>query len=237
MKQIKVKQQKNNFVEIFKQFAKIDSLDLIQHISKSIVKHPDLNWVDALSDGQLLSKKWLIDELQKSINMDQIKLVYNLASWYGILSFFLLEKFEHLKIRNFDIDEMACKAADSVNYKHLINDWKAKAVTKNMFDINYQNHDYSIINSKGQQIKIFNETPDLIINCSCEHVDFVKWLQLIPKNKLVCIQNNNAFFYNDHINCVHSLNEFEQKVNLSKILYSGELNLPNYTRFMIIGVV
>ena len=53
---------------------------------------------------------------------------------------------------------------------------------------------------------------------------------------IVVLQSNN---YNiaEHVRISNNLEEFKQQSGLNYILYSGELDLPLYKRFMIIGYV
>jgi hypothetical protein len=78
---------------------------------------------------------------------------------------------------------------------------------------------------------------DVIINTSCEHItqdQYELWLSGLPHNSLIVLQSNN---YNipEHVRIAQDLNEFKQQSNLRNILYAGELELPLYKRFMIIG--
>jgi hypothetical protein len=78
---------------------------------------------------------------------------------------------------------------------------------------------------------------DIIINTSCEHItqdQFDLWKSGMPHNSLLVLQSNN---YNipEHVRTVGSLDEFKEQCHLEKILYAGELELPLYKRFMIIG--
>jgi hypothetical protein len=83
---------------------------------------------------------------------------------------------------------------------------------------------------------LYSYTEDVIINTSCEHIDNVQdWLSLLPADRMVVLQSNNYIGGNGHINCVHSKEEFVEQTGLSDILYSGELVMPMYTRYMVIG--
>jgi hypothetical protein len=80
--------------------------------------------------------------------------------------------------------------------------------------------------------------PDLVINTSCEHIeDLPKWLSLLPKGCRVLLQSNNYTSEPTHINCVKSVDELAQQAQLSELSYAGALQLPKYTRFMLIGRV
>ena len=79
--------------------------------------------------------------------------------------------------------------------------------------------------------------PALVINTSCEHIpDLRGWLALLPRGMPVLLQSNNYAGEPTHVNIVGSLQHFAAAAQLSRPLYSGELKLKNYTRFMLIGL-
>ena len=49
------------------------------------------------------------------------------------------------------------------------------------------------------------------------------------------LQSNDYFSCDEHVNCVTTLQAFEQQAPLSETLFSGQLKLKKYTRFMQIG--
>ena len=61
---------------------------------------------------------------------------------------------------------------------------------------------------------------------------------LIKKNKdmVVCLQSNNYYDIDSHINCHDSLDHFISELALREIYYSGTKNWKGeYDRFMVIG--
>ena len=70
------------------------------------------------------------------------------------------------------------------------------------------------------------------------HRSLVKyWLltrDLIAENLLA---NKDFFEVEEHVNCVKDILQFEKMTPLSKVLFTGELPLPKYTRYMRIGYV
>ena len=86
----------------------------------------------------------------------------------------------------------------------------------------------------------YDKSIDLVINTSSEHMLDLPILIKDKQYKKECVfalQSNNMFHHSDHINCVNSVEELIQKSGLSKILYSGTLNLDEYERYMVIGLV
>jgi len=189
---------------------------------------------DCFSRGQLASKKWLVDTV-KDLDLD-LGLVYLCAGWYATIVPMLVEnKIKFDAIRSFDIDPEVWKIAEIFNKDLLLDGWKFKAQTKDIFDINYHRHVYTTIKSNGieEQCK---DAPDTIVNTSCEHIEnFEEWFAKIPNGKLVILQSNNYYSIEEHVNCVKDSLHFAKMAPFSTEYFTGELPLDKYTRFMRIG--
>lgn len=205
-------------------------------LTTAIEKFPNINWTDAFSKGQLFSKLWLIREL-KSINLD-LGTVFIMGGWVGVLSLLMFrdKDLRFKNIRSFDIDPECAGAADTLNRNNVMDNWRFKASTIDMFDINYHGASYKTLRANGEAVSL-NETPDTIINTSCDHIfPFSRWWDQIPEGKLIAIQNNNFFGADeDHVNNVNSLEEMKAQAPMSELLYEGVLEFPQYNRFMLIG--
>ena len=82
---------------------------------------------DALSQGQIKSKQWLLEILQ---GID-LGMVFICAGWYGILATMMFED-ENIfvdKIRSFDIDDNCWKIAEDLNEPWKTDNWRFKATT------------------------------------------------------------------------------------------------------------
>ena len=189
--------------------------------------------MDCFSRGQIQSKKWLVDKL-KELDLN-LGTVFICAGWYATIIPMCSEadiKFD--KIRSFDIDDSVWKIAETFN-QHLKDNWKFKAQTKDIMDINYTVDVYTTVKGNGD-IEECKDSPDTIVNTSCEHIEkFDEWFAKIPKGKLVILQSNNFFEVEEHVNCVNDSLHFEQMAPLSKVYFAGELTLEKYTRYMRIG--
>ena len=183
----------------------------IEYVMLGIVNYPNVNWKDAISRFQLGSKNWMTEELQRlGASLGTVGIM---GGWVGIQARMILDAGIPVDtIISYDLDEEANKAAELVNtpYKGFSTQYA------DIYDIEY--------------------THTTVINAICEHIpDFAKWYALIPKGTLVVLQNNNMTEIDDHINCVHSLEEFSSQVKLTTKLYEGEYTFMNWTRYMIIG--
>lgn len=192
-----------------------------------------LNLSDHFSRGQMMSKFWMIDELKK-INQTYNK-VLHYGGWYATIYQLLQREFNIQTYRNIEIDKIAAGVSDNFNYKELYDNWKFKSVLSDVNDLYWKDGSvhYSI---RTHDKKLVNEiiNPDLIINTSCEHMNET-WFHNLPSGMLVCLQTNDYFSNEQHINSVHNEDEAVAKYPMSKVLFKGTLNTPVYNRFMLIG--
>ena len=217
--------------DIFDRFVQTDFTQAFKRILADSIEIDN----DCFSRGQLKSKIWLVDELQK-INRS-LGTVFLCAGWYGTLATMLFESNLHIsKIRSFDIDPSCADIAEVFNKSWLVQDWKFKAKKKNIFDIDYKNYNYQTINKEGQ-LSNMSDSPTTVINTSCEHIpNFSDWYEKLQSGTLVVLQTNNYFDIEEHINCKSSLKEFSDETPMKQVLFEGVLDLEKYKRFMKIGI-
>lgn len=177
--------------------------------------------IQSMSPNQIKCKSWLVEELAKlPVEFPKIQLY---GGWYGFpLIDFLLEEFKIELIQNIDLDKEAIIIYDmhraERNLQHKL---KSSIIDASM------PHKY-------------DKSIDLVINTSSEHMPNLPILIKDKQYKKECVfalQSNNMFHHSDHINCVNNAEELIEKSGLSKILYSGTLNLDKYERYMVIGLV
>ena len=149
---------------------------LLQTFSKSqlivalpkLLENPDFA-EDCLARGQLRSKLWIIDELKKlDLNLGTI---FICGGWYATLATMMFEQdFDIKKVRSFDIDSSCWKIAETFNKPWVMKEWKFKSCTQDIHDINYDTHVYNVNRSDGSICEL-TDSPDTIINTSCEHIE------------------------------------------------------------------
>lgn len=186
-----------------------------------------LFWMDAIRNsedkdrvlesfwkGQVRSKTWLIEHLKpfvlSSVNID----IH--GGWYGVLASLLFQSSIPVNtIRSIDIDAECEAIANTIN-KIEESQGKFVAMTADMCNV---------ISNK-----------DIVINTSCEHMSqeqYNTWLSKRSSDTLIVLQSNN-YQIDEHIRIATSLDEFKTQSKLN-VLWAGQLDLPLYSRFMIIG--
>lgn len=164
--------------------------------------------------GQLRSKHWLIKELTPFIDKPVSLDIH--GGWNGVLASMLFQSTIPVKtIRSIDIDPTCEETARTMNKIEEIAG-KFSAVTADMC--------------------VIISDADVVINTSCEHItqnEYDLWLSRLPHNSLIVLQSND-YEISEHVRICGGLAEFIKQSNI-EVVYSGEFELPLYTRYMIIG--
>lgn len=186
-------------------------MDIIQVIDHFANKYDDINLIRSITNSvnknQRASKEWCVEHITSYLSMHVNNKVCIAAGWYGLLGHMLND----YDITTFDMDPL-CKEVGKKLYPEL-------------------NHITS-------QIEDFNPKEYGTIICtSCEHItDDVlnNFLSKRSTSSIVCLQSNDYFGVDGHVNCKKSLEEFIDSVNIV-VLEKFAFKTKKYTRFMVIG--
>lgn len=178
---------------------------------------------DAFSSGQIGSKIWLCEELERLFtNVDYISIY---GGWYGITAFLLRSRnnINIKRISSIDINPECQEVADMINENWVYQDWQFKAFTGDC----------------NTTLPHLLPNPDLIINTSTEHFENMDWWDNIPKGTTVAIQGNNMTHSDHHVH-TQNISHFIMQYPMEEVLYNGEKEFTypdwKFTRFMLIGI-
>jgi hypothetical protein len=183
---------------------------------QAIRQSPDpMRTMDAFWSGQIKSKEWLIINLRKNINKFVSIDIH--GGWVGVLASMLFQTDMPIKnIRSVDIDPSCEFIATNMNKIEEMAG-RFRAVTADMCET--------------------RSDADVIINTSCEHITqdrYDLWLSGMPRNSLLVLQSND-YDIPEHVRIATTLDQFKKQCGLERVLFAGDLELPLYTRWMVIG--
>jgi len=180
------------------------------------ISNNPMRTMDAFWAGQIKSKEWLIEQLSYYIPARPTVEIH--GGWVGVLASMLFQT-EKLNIQNIvsvDIDPLCQSVAEEMN-RIEYHQGRFRAETGNMVN----RHPVSSV----------------VINTSFEHItqeQYNTWLNRMFDDQLIVLQSND-YDIEEHVRIAKNLDEFKQQAKLDRILYEGELQLPKYKRFMLIG--
>ena len=170
--------------------------------------------LEAFWRGQIVSKEWLITNLEDYATTPSRVDIF--GGWYGVLASMIFQsKIPVRDIRSIDIDPECQDTAILMN--------KAEEMSHRFYAVT-------------ADMVTMPSNADIVINTSCEHINqeqYDMWLSGISLDSLIVLQSNN-YKIDEHIRTAETLEEFIEQSHLN-VLYAGELPLPLYKRFMIIG--
>ena len=227
------------FIYTLRKFVHSDIIDVLYKYYRE--GHDPTALQDAFSRGQVQSKIWLVNELAK-IKTD-FSMVFVLAGWFGqLIRYFDQAGITYNNARIMDIDPNACIVSDRIFNTSRIENYLVKSVELDLTDPSWlfrTGCEYQLKNYSTGNLTKEKTNPDLIINTSSEHFHedwFHKFIHRpLVSDPLFVIQSNNLFGVTEHINAVHSIDEMKLKFPMTRLEYSGELQLKGYKRFMLIG--
>ena len=174
--------------------------------------------LESFWDGQIKSKLWLIEALEKHKTIRNAEFVIH-GGWNGVLACMMFNSELGCKhITSIDIDPKCKEIASTMNKRYEM-EGKFESVTADMCEYEYTREPY------------------FVINTSCEHItqeQYNTWLDKVPDGAQIILQSNNYFELDEHVNCSKDLKEFEWKSKLN-VSEKAELELPKYTRYMLVG--
>ena len=191
----------------------------LHHWMRAIRQSKDpMRTMDAFWRGQILSKEWLITELTKrKKHYKEWPTIDIHGGWVGTLASMLFQSDMYIShINSIDIDPACQDIALTMNQIEM-EAGKFRAITADMCT--------------------FRSNADIVINTSFEHItqnEYDLWLSGLPQNSLIILQSND-YKIPEHVRIAKDLDEFKTQSDLETILYAGQLDLPLYKRFMIIG--
>jgi len=191
------------------------NLEHFHYWMQAVRQSPDpMRTLDSFWAGQMKSKEWLCTELRKHVKKFVTVDIH--GGWNGVLASMLFQSDVPItNIRSIDIDPSCEAIANMMNKKEEMVG-KFRAVTADMCAI--------------------RSDADVVINTSCEHItqdQYDLWLSGMPYNTLFVLQSNN-YDIPEHVRTASNLEEFKTQCGIT-VLWAGELELPLYKRFMIIG--
>lgn len=184
--------------------------------------------MDSFASGQMKSKIWLVENLEKVLtnHPQQGYRIWLLAGWYGVTNTILRIRnnlpIQH--VRSFDIDPIVQPVADNVNSLWVWQEWQFKAFTQDINTLEYDVHDPN--------------APHIIINTSVEHLESKEWFDKIPPNTLVVLQSNNMP-HDDHCKEYNHYSDLLNEFPLTSVLYQDSIHFDyvtwSFDRHMVIG--
>jgi hypothetical protein len=176
--------------------------------------------LDAFWDGQLNSKTWLSNTLNRYYGNNVPSNIHIFGGWLGVQASVLFQNsnFTINRIYNIDIDPWCKPNSEKLNKYNAL---KGRYVAETNDMSTYQ----------------YTDNTDIIINTSTEHVNqeiYDRWYDNIPKHSTVVVQGNDFFSCDEHVRCSIDLDDFMEMNHVTAPIFADKFKTSMYNRFMCI---
>lgn len=195
---------------------------------------------DAFSSGQVGSKIWLIQLLERlisahapSMGLSGAQTIWILGGWEGVLGFLLLARaglessLLIQSVRSFDLDPKATERANVLCENWVWREWMFRAFTVDCNDLDYGSSEWGT-------------APTLVINTSVEHFGASReWFDRIPAGTIVALQASD-FSHDGADHLIHNESDLAKQYPMTREWFRGSMKFDygnwSFHRLMTIGV-
>lgn len=170
------------------------------------------DFANSFSQTQLESKTWLVEALSKQ-DYTKSPTILILGGWYGSYLVPLLN--EHIKPSHVYFNDVNKECLNVAAQLHT-----QKNISFHHFDATK---------------KYMHFNADIVINTSCEHMDWYNEMLKEGTDTLYVLQSCDDNNDPGHINVPRSTDEFVDKVGLNRVILRARKSLGHKNRFMLIG--
>ena len=178
---------------------------------------------------------WVISQMINVFAKKYLGTVYVLDGGIGLLSAgFLDSSLVFQNIRSFDLNPTGQFMADSLMKNELLEDWRFKSTTQDIFNLDYVKNEFITTLPDGSLSNPFDEIPNVIINTNISSIEnYEDWWKMIPTGRhVVLVATGNEESVRPFLSSI----AFNRKFQLKTELYSGNQKINGINYYMKIGI-
>ena len=238
--EINVEQQLGNYRQAMEYLAhvtlskNVDNDKIVDRLKDLIYSYPNIDISSFVNKHHAILYSWIIQNLVRVYGEKYLGTIYVLGGGIGILPAMLLDTtLRYENIRNLDINGTCQFLADELMKEELLNDWKFKASTQDIFDVGYEENSFSLTLPDGSISKEFSEVPGLVINTNISHLLNMKdWYKMIPDTRKVVLVGETG----DVPSPYASSKQFNAAFPMTFEQYTGVITVDDKQYFLKIGI-
>jgi hypothetical protein len=208
---------------------------LVSRLKDLIYDFPNLDMTSYFTQTNGAVHGWIISQLTNIFGKKYLGTIYILDGGIGLMGANVIDSlltFEN--VRSFDLHPRGQFTADSMMKEELLQNWKFKSTTQDIFNLDYINNIFVTTLPDGSISKPFNEVPSIIINTNISNIEnYESWWGMVPTTRYVVLVGSDG----DHVNRPFASSvAFNRKFQLTSELYSGVQKINGINHYMKIGI-
>ena len=212
----------------------IDNDKIVDKLKDLIYSYPNVDISSFVNKHHAILYSWIMQNLVRVYGQKYLGTVYILGGGIGIIGAMLLDTtLRYENIRCLDINGTCKFLADEMMKEEVLDNWKFKASTQDMFAVDYIENNLEITLPDGSTSKAFKEVPGLVINTNISHMQNIDdWYKMIPDTRKLVIVGETG----DVPRPYASSKQFNAAFPMTFEQYTGVITVDKKQYFMKIGL-
>jgi len=167
----------------------VDNDRIVDRLKDLIYSYPNVDISSFVNKEHAIVYSWMIQNMVRVYGEKYLGTIYTLGGGIGLIGAMLLDtKLRIENIRNLDINGTCKFLADEMMKKEVLDDWKFKASTQDMFAVDYIENSLEITLPNGSISKAFKEVPGVVINTNVSLLQNQDdWYDMIPDTRNIVL--------------------------------------------------
>ena len=167
----------------------VDNDRIVDRLKDLIYSYPNVDISSFVNKEHAIVYSWMIQNMVRVFGEKYLGTVYTLGGGIGLIGAMLLDTTLRIEnIRNLDINGTCKFLADEMMKKEVLDDWKFKASTQDMFAVDYIENSLEITLPNGSISKAFKEVPGVVINTNVSLLQNQDdWYDMIPDTRNIVL--------------------------------------------------
>ena len=214
----------------------IDNDKIVDKLKDLMYSYPNVDMSSFVNKHHAILYSWIIENLVRVYGQKYLGTIYILGGGIGMLGAMLLDTALRLEnIRSLDINGTCKFLADEMMKKEVLNDWKFKASTQDLFKVGYETNRFSLTLPDGTTSKEFSEVPGIVINTNTSYLANMEedwYKKMIPDTRKMVLVGETGNVSRPY----SSSKEFNATFPMAFEQYTGTLTIEDKQYYMKIGI-
>tara|TARA_R110000822_G_scaffold5559_1_gene23761 strand:+ start:379 stop:1338 length:960 start_codon:yes stop_codon:yes gene_type:complete len=214
----------------------IDNDKIVDKLKDLMYSYPNVDMSSFVNKHHAILYSWIIENLVRVYGQKYLGTIYILGGGIGMLGAMLLDTALRLEnIRSLDINGTCKFLADEMMKKEVLNDWKFKASTQDLFEVGYETNRFSLTLPDGTTSKEFSEVPGIVINTNTSYLANMEedwYKKMIPDTRKMVLVGETGNVSRPY----SSSKEFNATFPMAFEQYTGTLTIEDKQYYMKIGI-
>ena len=209
---------------------------IVERLKDLIYSYPNVDISSFVNKHHAIIYSWIIESMTRVYGEKYLGTAYVLGGGIGIMGAMLLDtslRFEN--IRNLDINGTCKFLADEMMRDEVLDNWRFKSSTQDLFDVDYAENTLEILLPDGQLSTAFKEVPGLVINTNVSLLEKQEdWYAMLPDTRKVVLVGEAGE------SGIHrpfsSSQSFNDTFPMTFVQYTGVTTIEGRQYFLKIGI-